>query len=292
MKVSPSCTISCVDPVMLRRALRLVHCLQKERGASCAFYASSHEHNIVENMERARVDSDRAVQMMLSGRGEFKVHATLMKIRKMVQVDVTVAAKRGSCHRILVCFNALISSIVHDYFMEKIALQERTLQLTRKGSRDLARHRASPVQCHKKSSSKKEHHRARSLGDCLLFSEATPKPPQPLSNKLVGSDPYYDPTAPTSSPPQTLRGENLMSNGSDSGPRHRRADSETSPAKHVQFNINAPDKAEEVLTRLLSLLACFVKLKESTGVERAILSSLVVAGKEDSLLLSDLVLVS
>lgn len=301
---SSSCTISCVDPVLLRRALRLVHCLQKERGASCAFYASRHEQNIVENMERARVDSDRAIQMMLSGRGEFKVHATLVKIRQMVQVDLLPTEKRGSCHRILVCFNALISSIVHDYFMEKIALQEKTLQIRQRVSRE-HKQKASPLQFRKKSASKKSHHRASSLGDCLLFSEAPLNAPHPRNNNsktLVGSVPNRVDSSqrfmnvPMSSPPETLGAPPPTSASSSAGgggpPRHRRSGSENSPYKTIQSDVNNPTHAEEVLAGLLNLLACFVKLKESTGVERAVLSSLVVAGQEDSLLMSDLVLVS
>ncbi|CAB9519801.1 Ephrin type-B receptor 3 (Fragment) [Seminavis robusta] len=238
-------------------------------------------------MERARVDTDRAVQMMLSGRKELKVHTTLMKIRKLLEmVDLNPEAAEDSklsCHRILVCFNALISSIVHDYFTQRLPLQVRSGKGSLRGG--------SPGGAYKnrKSSSKKGHNRAKSMGDCLLASETEGQSRKP--NFSPGSAPrrmdYLDPSIslPTTSPPETL----------DPPPpptttiSHKRSGSHDSPLKNVQFDVE-PEDPEDVLARLLNLLACFVKLKESTGVERAVLSSLVVSGKEDSLLMSDLVL--
>ena len=332
MSTPPS--LCCVDPVLLRRALRLVHCLQKERGASCAYFVSRHGHNIVENMERARVDSDRAVQMMLSGRGgELKMHSTLMKIRTMVQVQAQqqLAASMTqsalsfslqaqadnsnnnnngpeknvstSCHRILVCFNALISSIVHDFFMEKIARQERSLHQRGRGSR--GKHKDSDGGAGKKSGA---HRRVKShagcFGDALLpgainnnahapsstfnFAAVMGRSAELPGSALPGSLPglFTSMNIPEGEPP-----EELYPSLGDDHPRQRRSGSfDSSPAKGVQFAVESPEEPEVVLTRLLNLLACFVKLKESTGVERAILSSLVVLGKEDSLLLSDLVL--
>lgn len=298
----------CVDPQLLRRALRLVHCLQKERGASCAYYASRNEQNIVDNMNRARSDSDRAIQMMLPGKGEFKVHATLMKIRKMVQLDLALEPqqKKASSHRILVCFNALISSVVHDYFMEKIAQQEKNMQMLRTGSdRNNPKEKCKSPQFHsRKNSAKKGHSRAKSLGDALLLSQlsVSQPPPRPPSKRLpppltpFGSAPDNVDlnNVPFKEPPLTLGVEPPLTLGpapeaDNDCIRRRRSGSENSPQK-VHFDEHNPDQAEEVLVRLLNILACFVKLKESTGVERAVLCCLVVSGEEDSLLMSDLVL--
>jgi len=360
-----------IDPVKVRQALRLVHCLQKERGASCAYYASRNEPNIVQSMERARVDSDRSIQMMLSGRGELKVHSTLVKIRKMVQVAdltkrnnqqdhdtrngtngeaaVTTAQQKNaektrsiSCHRVLVCFNALISSVVHDYFMEKISLQERSMHLRRENSggklggdfyRDGERG-GKPWQRKgggtSSASSNKGHNRAKSTGDFCFFSEADAlecnnhnhNHPQKNQNRKntsmlvwgTGSAPGMidDVPLPNTQPPEALppygvsRATSADASGAaslvplndnhhhDGGSNPRRVSRtgsfDSKQNHHVHFH-DATDDPAIVLTRLLNLLACFVKLKESTGVERAVLSTLVVSGKEDSLLLSDLVLV-
>ena len=343
----------------------MVHCLQKERGASCAYFVSRHGHDIVGNMERARVDSDRAVEMM---RKDLKVHSALMKIRKMVEavqqqdngsgssngnqiriggapattagppqqsalsfsLEAAAAAAASrypvnhpstcskqssasntngpeknvsiSCHRILVCFNALISSLVHDFFMEKIAKQERSLHRRhRRGSKN--------SDCGDASSSdikRASHRRVRSQADALptkIYNSAPAmknahaqqhfplafaagRPPKLPTSGLPGSLPglFTDLNMPEGGPP-----EELMT--VEDFPRHRRSGSlDKSPTKGVSFAVSKPEEPEIVLTRLLNLLACFVKLKESTGVERAILSTLVVLGKEDSLLLSDLVL--
>ena len=352
----------------------MVHCLQKERGATCAYFVSRHGHEIVENMERARVDSDRAVQMMLR---DLKIHSTLMKIRKMVEtlrlqvnnggdtgnggggnsnqlgirgrpastagipqqsaltssmaaaaatisgvVDNHDSARdnqrhvrnsagleknvSSSCHRILVCFNALISSLVHDFFMEKIARQERSMHTRRHRGRK----NSDCDNADLSNTNKGSHRRVRSHADALsgnIYDASTmnnnarpthaqqPRQPQ-ISNLasargqpsliLPGSLPglFSDLQMPEDGPPEELPSiENL--------PDHRRIGSlDASPPKRVSFEEYKPEEAEVVMIRLLNLLACFVKLKESTGVERAVLSTLVVLGKEDSLLLSDLVL--
>lgn len=359
-------SLCCVDPVLLRRALRLVHCLQKERGASCAYFVSRHGHDIVRNMERARVDSDRAVEMM---RKDLKVHSTLMKIRKMVdaaqqdtgsssngnQIRIgpapttagppqqsalsssleaaAAAAASGhpgnhlstcskqssvsnstapeknissSCHRILVCFNALISSLVHDFFMEKIAKQERSLHRRhRRGSKNSdtgndassnikrASHRrvrshadALPTNIYSSVLTMNNPHAQQHFPPMLSLASGEGRPPKVPTSGLPGSLPglFSDLNMPEGGPPEELP---IM----EDHPRHRRSGSlDESPSKGVSFEVAKPEEPEIVLIRLLNLLACFVKLKESTGVERAVLSALVVLGKEDSLLLSDLVL--
>jgi Protein kinase domain/Nitrate and nitrite sensing len=283
-------SVSRVDPVLLRRALRLVHCLQKERGASCAHFASRGERNVFANMERARVDTDRAIQMMLSGSRELKLHTT--KIRKLLEaVDVNSQVEEGrlSCHRILVCFNALISSIVHDHVTQRIPQQvKHGLRGEGPGEEGGSKHQ--------KSASGKGHNRAKSLGDCLLFSESQ-QPNTPSSKRgpfTPGSAPLNTDcldnwALPTKSPPKTLSSSVLNEMvPPDDQPRPRSGPLNSSH-KNVQFDVGLDDP-EVVLARLLNLLAYFVKLKESTGVVRAALSSLVVSGKEDSLLLSDLVL--
>ena len=324
-----------VDPALLRRALRLVHCLQKERGASCAYYASHQKPSIVENMERARKDCDRAIQIMIknSKSSESKVQSTLLKIRNMVTAHPGEHTQ-NSRHKILVCFNALISSVVHDYFMEKIALQQKHLFRKKRGQSNGNDNNNNDNNQHQDANGGFNYKmRSISMGNCAAYgfqngydTTATTANNHYISINMSSAPskesyvPDNNREIPWSSPPDTLdaigsgvpvipdhvpiqvHGNSKPLSSSfgalDGGGGHRNYGGgsmhhhSTLRQQTTRFLLSntIEDDPESQVARLLNLLACFVKLKESTGVERAVLSSLVVSGKEDSLLLSDLVL--
>jgi Protein tyrosine and serine/threonine kinase len=184
-----------VDAARLRRALRLVYCLQKERGASCCYYASgkcrrnSGEDDELDNngslphyddddplLSSARRDTDCAWNMMVacsktaplytatsslddmnnhhhhrhhhhhhrrsdSFQSLYAIQAPLARIRKMVETGNcntsnssnipgcggVGGAERAGFHKIFVCFNTLISSVVHEYLLLQTARQRRYL---------------------------------------------------------------------------------------------------------------------------------------------------------------------
>lgn len=82
-----------MDVSRLRRALRLVHCLQKERGASCAVLASSSDdHGFELAMRKARDATDIAARRLYRD-----MPPALQKIKK--QLDERTSTQ---VHRMLV----------------------------------------------------------------------------------------------------------------------------------------------------------------------------------------------
>lgn len=99
------------DTNKLRLALRLVHCIQKERGSSCAYYAN---HTVFESaMHQARVASDICAKYMRP-HTDLPISSSLEKIRSLVESHNQSLQTTNELifHRIFVCFNTLIASVV------------------------------------------------------------------------------------------------------------------------------------------------------------------------------------
>ena len=128
MTMFPDTAVSRAPPAIdinvtaLRQALRLVHCLQKERGASCSYHASKSLFNKRLTVDPARRDTDRALRSKACGvmygnssnngsssmNSYHQARTILEKIRKATESEGV------SYHRILATYNCLISAIVHD----------------------------------------------------------------------------------------------------------------------------------------------------------------------------------
>ena len=93
-----------MDVVRLRKALRLMHCLQKERGASCAVVSSGEEFAIAMKLAR---DATDAASMQLYR----EMPKSLDKIRK--QLDTQTNSTQ--VHRMLVIYKTLISNVEHEF---------------------------------------------------------------------------------------------------------------------------------------------------------------------------------
>jgi hypothetical protein len=247
-----------VDATLLRSALRLVHCIQKERGSSCAYYANHVKFE--EQMISARSSSDAATRLM-KAYGDLPVLSSLEKIRQLIQDHASdEGVDELVFHRIFVCFNTLISSVVHEYILKHVQDKRTKIStFTFKQRR------------HKRGLSSDINHK--------LSSDWVLSPPSAVAHKISSST------------------ETIHENIETAAPGRRRADS----YDDVEFDMDAPpppirpssrktsfsgdeetEEAEEEplkkAQRLLSLLNYFVQLKESTGVERAILSSVTAFG--------------
>lgn len=290
---SQSSRMKKLSPSLLRHALRLIHCLQKERGASCA-YSVSVEFRI--NMQIAREQAD--VALLLFAKDREPVTSTLLKIRSQLDERVSENDEHLSrFHRILVLFNTLIGSVVHTYILQHVnstSMQRitSTAQIKRSTSAEsfvpfqtpplplgqprqasegfqstTVRRSLSPPS--KSSSSQQDTLLLSSLNSVPKVSISSPSSPVASSNSFQK---YESPKS--SSYPET-------SNGMTSS--HRRM---------VGFNgpsIKSLTPLDPV-TALLNLLSCFVRLKESTGLERALLSGMLSIGAVHPRLLADLVM--
>ena len=118
-----------LSPSLLRHALRLIHCLQKERGASCAYSVST---EFLINMEIAREQAN--VALLLFSKDREPVTSTLLKIRSQLDERVSENDEHLSrFHRILVLFNTLIGSVVHTYILQHVnsSSMQRTTSMGR-----------------------------------------------------------------------------------------------------------------------------------------------------------------
>jgi len=148
-----------VDATRLRRVLRAVHCLQKERGASCAFCVSLRgDENDSELLRTSRSATDRAFAAVASAGDDGKHHdsdgdltraveITLSKIRKMidrcnrenlVDEEEDDGQPPPSVRRLLVSFSTLISAVLHE-FVHRYTLFQRAPELLRKSNSNAGR---------------------------------------------------------------------------------------------------------------------------------------------------------
>ncbi|KAI2489898.1 protein tyrosine kinase [Fragilaria crotonensis] len=214
------------DPALLRKAVRLVHCLQKERGASCAYSVSPGLFE--DNMIHSRHQTDTAVRLWGSiDKRELSILDSLQTVRTHVTRDVDYYVENtkidmdrsvGEYHRILVLFNSMISSVLHSFLLPN-GKRAVTMSGSKRGVKSHRRH-------------------------------------------------YSDGPLGMSEP---IRSQELD--------HHR-----IKGSRGVKF------ARESRTPALLNLLECFVALKESTGLERALLSSMFAMGTVDHRLLNDLVL--
>jgi len=250
---------SYVDATLLRSALRLVHCLQKERGASCAFLSPTSSDHTFFMMERSLIDSNNAIKFMLYNnkilgkdmKATLRIKESLHKIRTQLnkrkqqkhaetktenksikgkEVKPNPNTKEESngqlnkIHRILVLFNNIISGVVHEYFLEHGAIKRKI-----RSNSDISDLRRQGVD---------SEDEGKRVEKSSFFS------PQDDHNK----------------------NENKKGINSSPNPTHSR------------------------ITQLFNILGFIVKLKEATGRERAILSAMYVALNDNSRLHNDLVL--
>lgn len=297
-----------VDSTLLRRGLRLVHCLQKERGASCAYVASQNVKKNISDLDPARRDSDQALSLLLSGHNLYNgissssssvLLKSLNKVRKM-----TIGGASQN-HRILLCFNTIISAVSHDFIFKQTAFQKSLQSKSSSLSSSQVGNIAIP--------------RVRS------FESMDPGMLAPLGHRRNNSD--SGGSAVVGLPPSSS-----SANANNHFPCHPRGQSDTEllyvktafdvsqqhtlpriPSESSDLNANASQgdsKVEDVVPRVsfwlpaenepdnakivqfLDILDVFVALKESTGRERAILSSISVAGDPTAAqyMMNDLVL--
>jgi hypothetical protein len=274
-----------LDATLLRNALRLVHCIQKERGASCAYYADHVKFE--EQMISARSSSDAAARLM-KGYEDLPVSSSLEKIRHLIQEHADEGADEIVFHRIFVCFNTLISCLVHEYILKHVEDKRRKISTVtfqekrhKRGLSQDLNHKLSsewlltPPSPAKRVLSSEINHK--------LSSEWLLTPPLPADHKSYSSTEKIDENIETAAPARgRADSDDDVENDTDapSPPDSKSLVTPPSPTK-VMFSRDEPEEEKETLKKaqlLLNLLNYFVQLKESTGVERAILSSVLAFG--------------
>ena len=279
-----------IDTTVLRKVLRLVHCLQKERGASCAYKAAPH-HRQDSLLIPARRDTDQALALLGKSLDEPTVPTTLKKIRSMIHdTQQQPLHKTPGFHKLLLCYNTLVSHIIHEYILRKTASQ-RVLQRQASacGGQDTAvesnnnnsQHSAESSRIFRSErssveSSKTGMRKISSTGSGMGRSQSD----HALSSTLQRAQSEQAFTSHTRN--LSSANVNFVDHKLDE------ASTTSSPSPTSTANYFAADK----VIRLVTLLDLFVRLKESAGVERATLCSMLAAGSVESryFLLSDLVL--
>jgi hypothetical protein len=255
-----------VDTGKLRIALRLVHCIQKERGSSCAYYAN---HALFESaMYQARKASDVSAKDMLLY-SDLPVASSLSKIRSLLIDD---EEKRSSSHdliyhRIFVCFNTLVSSLVHECVLKNLEGSLRN-STTKKDNN-------KPSTKTKKKNGQHRRHLSSEINNHLASYDpvglATPERRNNFRKTFVfdGSEEAREKFNLTElENPDASTAPVVVTAPVNKHEDNARADT-TEP------NVQKPSASEQEVQQLLDLLHLFVQLKESAGVERAILSSLL-----------------
>ncbi len=275
--VTPPYTVDrSVDALLLRNAIRLVHCLQKERGSSCAYYANNEAFEAA--MIMARSSSD--ISAVLLRRNDVPVMSTLSKIRNLISFNRNPQQSNDefTLHRIFVCFNTLISYVVHEYILKEISGAD---------------------QKHQKITMKSRHRRGLSNDINDRLKSKTAFMPEMQNHKVASGA-----GARSTSNGDTRKLTTLYSTGdldeSDNGnppTPQALASPPLSPLRSSTPEFGRKVRMAEIkpkIQQMLDLLHLFVQLKESAGIERAILSSLLaLRGTDDpslQYLMSDLIL--
>mmetsp|Transcript_3646 Transcript_3646/g.6119 ORF Transcript_3646/g.6119 Transcript_3646/m.6119 type:complete len:808 (+) Transcript_3646:32-2455(+) len=259
-----------MDPALLRKAVRLVHCLQKERGASCAYSVSP---NLFDSqMVHARCQTDAAMRIWRNLENlKLPILESLVQVRGRVDLDVDSYEEKfdadedrsvGEYHRILVLFNTMIGSVMHSFLLSKA-----------KKSPALKKHR--------------NHRRAQSSSGLIQSSSDDTFQMTRQSEAFVSSGSYLDLPALAA---QSLAAEQQQEEEEEETTTMPAQEQAPSPSRGGGVNFARESSRESRTPSLLNMLECFVRLKESTGLERALLSSMFAMGAVDHRLLNDLVL--
>jgi mitogen-activated protein kinase kinase kinase 11 len=253
-----------VDAGLLRRTLRLVHCLQKERGASCAYLYGD------KFLGDARMDTDHAIldcHDILQG--EAPIRVILEKMRGMLdEQDI-------SFHRTLVFFNTLISSVLHEHVLKYTTKTDSNMMQRNVGSKNMvgskSHHNFKSIMSVDDNIAEVQHRRRKTkstdFASKLSMFDLT------CSSMVLSLQTHNTPAVMESTPGRTS-GYSVDFDGG--------VDILQSTQDHV---------SSSRLSSLLQLLGIFVSIKESTGVERASLYAMLALGQADSrLLLNDVVL--
>lgn len=315
-------------PNQLRVTLHLLHCLQKERGASCAnraydmngegssnYFANDVTFGIplpedkqeckanyfsdvpfkfdrifLETaMNKARSATDASFHIFLESCGNdctkyFAFFKALEKIRedasKCDSIEPCGKNSKVNVHKLISLFNQLISNILDEAFMRIIEIQQKKVK--GKINDDALTFSQSPPQSigeaveENHQSSRKKHVRQSSL-----------------QAKWIGNQ-IFPITLETSSPVEKIATVEAIKKGEDKTVRNVEVDLSNITESFIP---NSDDTKLIILMNaynFMSLLRSFSQLKESTGVERAYISSLMVIDVEDSeqesKLFSDLVI--
>lgn len=113
-----------IDVALLRLALRLVHCIQKERGSSlycsaCKGGYSDSRETFEKAMKNARHDVDKVISSWLHQQEISSIRSSLVKIRSLIDSQ-DESDDELIFHRIFACFNILNSSIVSDFIIPQV----------------------------------------------------------------------------------------------------------------------------------------------------------------------------
>ena len=264
-----------IDTWLLRNAIRLVHCLQKERGLSCAYYANNHAFEV--GMVEARTASDVAAALMQHN-DDVPVVSTLAKIRKMISThrNPEESDDKFALHRIFVCYNTLISH-VKDQFILTVIVEGTNHQLLKSPFRNRSQ---------------------RSLSFDINSSLSL------IVNQGQEMVDNQNDTRSSSQEPMNATKMKSLNNELSTEKTNEEFRADRPPLRHSPTPPLPPSSLENrrvtfsavkpKVQHLLELLYVFVRLKESAGVERAILSSLLAfRGSDDpslALLVNDLIL--
>eukprot|EP00977_Amphora_coffeiformis_P011575 scaffold2782_cov182-Amphora_coffeaeformis.AAC.5 len=294
-----------VDVTSLRQALRLVHCLQKERGASCSYHASKSLFSKRNAVEPARHDTDRALRKASMCMNSHNARAVLEKIRKATESEGV------SYHRILATYNCLVSAIVHDGIWKYTNQKKDDDDSTVKHENGQIRRRVPSHQdlmdLHASADKKKQHRRLRSENfrgrvstdptdfsflntdgefNCAqlesLRGRVTSAPTDMAVENTDGDFPCVIAPPP---PAIAVNGNKKPLARIDSVGSEADQIEESNPQISVDISENDSDNATNI-SRLLTLLGTFVALTESVGVERATVCSIIAAGPESHDLLN------
>ena len=333
--MQPSREDRSIDAGVLRKALRLIHCLQKERGATCAHQSvarnmilskqtnndAHHKLPSSKPLSPARRDTDRAFALLLHNH-RFQIpmdtnlpmeKETLDKIRKLVldpvkdqRIDEESASQPviTSNHQLLKLYSALIQSLSHEYILrhttaakhrcDELQRRQEQQQLPRiNGSRKTESRNDPPgpldniVDAISMQSPILRQSRSSHALNALLSE--TPKSHR-AHKRTSSSDASFkrihstSPMAPLSifspSLDEFAYGVSIEHDSSDDETYPQRRETEEGGLQWDFFETNDDDHMyhsdEERIWRLLHLLDVFLRLKESTGVERATLASIVM----------------
>lgn len=265
---------SSLDPTLLRNALRLLHCLQKERGSSCAFHANKTE---VFNraMTEARAASDTSAGLIQCE--DLPIRSSLQKIRSLMAESCGAGSQQRKhnslvFHRLFVCFNTLISYVVHDVVLRQILGGGETNDHGESHSfpGTSSRNLTISLLADTPATALNRHRRDLSsdINDKLASTSllVRPEPAVTAKKSTSGSSPLVSTASvpPPELPPLPPQSTN----------RYPATHSPPRPLRLAVDEMKLPQPNPRVF-KLLDLLHIFVQLKESAGVVRAILSSLL-----------------
>mmetsp|Transcript_38663 Transcript_38663/g.42788 ORF Transcript_38663/g.42788 Transcript_38663/m.42788 type:complete len:767 (-) Transcript_38663:41-2341(-) len=228
--------LSLLRKKLLRKAISLVHCLQKERGTSCAFSVKSSLFE--QTLSHAHLRTDAAIRLWQRcdlDSLNLPLLEILSKIRLKVRAGIeNESRKNNSYHEIIVMFNNLIGTVIHSSLLNSVKkILEPENQIEKK---------------------KREKYLSCGIDDNMIsFSKAKGG----LRKKKQCAS-FREQISPNQ--------QKLTETG----------------------GVTFTEKSRTI--SLLKMLECFVRLKESTGIERAILCCMGATGQVDRRLFNDLVL--